>query len=196
MSNRIFVDLPASMTFVRALAFDLNPQSTGDRAANTATPGASYAGIRAARLFGVLTALAACSAEVPEAPSKDGASAPASAATVPARWTGEVTGGYTGNRISFVVADGGSRLEDITFEGHWDCADGIDQTTLGPTGSHPVVGGAIRVDAVEPPDGGATAQRFTMDGAISGTAASGTLRISINALGCDTRVLRWSAAPR
>lgn len=106
-----------------------------------------------------------------------------------------MTGGYQGNRLSFAVAADGSRIQEVTFEGHWDCADGIEATTLGPDGSFPIEGERIEVTSVDPPDGGSTAIRFVLVGEFAGNQAAGTLRVNINALGCDTRELRWTAAP-
>lgn len=147
--------------------------------------------------------LAACGGE--SAPAAESAEAAPVAAAAPAtgatggtsegRWAGEVTGGYKGNRIAFVVADGGARIQDVVFEGHWDCSDGIEMTTQGPSGSHPLEGGRVKLVSVDPEGGGATATRFEMEGQLGGAKAEGTLRINLNALGCDTRVLHWSAAP-
>jgi hypothetical protein len=140
--------------------------------------------------------LAACGGEpAPAAESAEAAAAAATEGKSGGRWTGEVTGGYKGNRISFVVADGGARIQDVAFEGHWDCSDGIEMTTQGPAGSHPVEGGRVKIVSVDPEGGGATATRFEMEGQLGSAKAEGTLRINLNALGCDTRVLHWSAAP-
>ncbi len=130
-----------------------------------------------------------------EAPSSDAPAAPAASAATAGRWSGEATGGYTGNRISFTVAGGGGSISDVMFEGHWDCTDGIESTTSGPSGTHPMEGGRIAVTSVDPPGGGATATRFVMQGQMEPGRASGTLRINLNALGCDTRELKWTAAP-
>jgi hypothetical protein len=155
---------------------------------------------RTALVLAAAAILPACDGDRPDATSQDAANdapaAPASsssAGTRAGRWAGEVTGGYTGNRISFTVSADGARMEDITFEGHWDCEDGIETATLGPTAPAPLAGDTIAVLSVEPEDGGATAQRFDMQGRFAEGRASGTLRINLNALGCDTRVLSWSA---
>ena len=110
-------------------------------------------------------------------------------------WEGEVTGGYQGNRLSFTLSPDASQVEDVTFEGHWDCADGIETTTAGPDGSFPVENGRLEITSVDPPDGGATATRFVLAGQLAEARAEGTVRININALGCDTGELAWSAAP-
>lgn len=124
------------------------------------------------------------------------AEAPAASSGVkPGKWSGAVTGGYKGNRISFVVADGGASVGDVVFEGHWDCSDGIETTTSGPTGSFPLQGSTLAIESVDPPGGGATATRFVLNGQIRADGAEGTLRINLNALGCDTRQLSWTAAP-
>ena len=94
-----------------------------------------------------------------------------------------------------MVSPDGSRVSDVTFEGHWDCSDGIEMTTSGPSGEFPLSGNRIQITSVEPEGGGATATRFVMDGTVEGGRASGTLRINLNALGCDTRQLSWTAAP-
>lgn len=121
--------------------------------------------------------------------------APAGRGSTSSTWEGVVTGGYTGNQLSFVISADRSRVEDIVFQGHWDCADGIETTTSGPSGSFPVDQGRIEITSVDPPDGGATATRFVLTGQLSADRAQGTLRINLNALGCDTRVLSWSATP-
>lgn len=150
-------------------------------------------------------ALAACGGDAPapagDAPagSPDAAPAVAPAADAPrpaaGRWSGEVTGGYKGNQIMFGVSPDGGQISGIAFQGHWDCSDGIEMTTSGPEGAYPVTAGRVKVSSVEPPDGGATAIRFEMEGQMGAASASGTLRINLNALGCDTRVLTWTAAP-
>jgi hypothetical protein len=167
-------------------------------------PASSFRSLRGAVLVAALPLLAACpgGGDAPDPSPRDGAQPqaasplPASASPMtPGRWSGEATGGYTGNRISFTVSADGARMEDITFEGHWDCADGIETATLGPAAAFPLSGDTISVLSVEPENGGATAQRFDMQGRVAEGRASGTVRINLNALGCDTRVLRWTAAP-
>lgn len=144
---------------------------------------------------GAAPAIAADAPSPAVAPAVDVPAAAAASAT-PGRWSGEATGGYKGNRISFVVSDDGSRISDVTFEGHWDCSDGIEMTTSGPTGTHPVQGDRIDITSVEPEGGGATATRFVMVGRMEPARAGGTLRINLNALGCDTRNLQWTATPQ
>lgn len=145
----------------------------------------------------VLVSAIACARDEAPAAATPGTAAPSATTDAPAggSWQGEVTGGYTGNRIAFTLADGGARIADIVFTGHWDCADGIETTTSGPSAAFPVSGGRIAIESAEPPGGGATATRFVMNGQLAGDSASGTLRVNINALGCDTRELSWSAAP-
>ena len=53
----------------------------------------------------------------------------------------------------------------------------------------------LDLTSVDPPDGGATATRFVMAGSFAGPSAEGTLRANLNALGCGTGELRWTAAP-
>ena len=122
-------------------------------------------------------------------------SEPAPSARPAGTWRGEVTGGYTGNTLTFTVAGDGATVADLTFEGHWDCADGIETATLGPTGSFPIEADRLDLTSVDPPDGGATATRFVLAGAFTGARAEGTLRVNLNALGCDTGELSWSATP-
>jgi len=162
-----------------------------------------FRSVRHTLLLAAVPMLAACAGDgdTSDAPAADGvpqasSAAPASSpAAAPGPWSGEVTGGYTGNRISFAVSPDGARMEDITFQGHWDCEDGIESTTLGPTAGFSLAGDTISILSVEPEDGGATAQRFDMQGRFADGRAAGTLRINLNALGCDTRVLSWTAAP-
>ena len=142
--------------------------------------------------------LAGCGGE--SAPATEGGPAAGGAATTSSalatgEWRGEVTGGYQGNTLAFTVDEGGTRASDLTFQGHWDCEDGIEQTTLGPTGSFPIESDRLDVTSVDPPDGGATAIRFVLAGLFTDGRAEGTLRINLNALGCDTGELSWTATP-
>ncbi|MEJ7675429.1 MAG: hypothetical protein WKF59_22645 [Chitinophagaceae bacterium] len=42
-------------------------------------------------------------------------------------------------------------------------------------------------------DGGATAWRFDLEATIEGNTANGKFRMNINALGCNTGTLQWTA---
>ncbi|RTQ53762.1 hypothetical protein EJV47_03235 [Hymenobacter gummosus] len=113
----------------------------------------------------------------------------------PTRWTGPISNGMKGDKISFDVAPDGKTVSNVTFEGYWRCSGKLEQTTAGPEKAFPVQGGKIRGVVVDPPNGGATAWRYELEGDLSKAAAKGTFRMNINALGCDTYKLQWTAAP-
>ena len=130
----------------------------------------------------------AASADAPApaaAPAVD-VPAPAAAGATPGRWSGEATGGYKGNRISFVVSDDGSRISDVTFEGTGTVQRRHRDDHLR---SHRHLPGAGRIGGLTSVDrraAGVTATRFVMEGRMEPARAAGTLRINLNALGCDT----------
>ncbi len=100
-----------------------------------------------------------------------------------------------GDKISFVLSADGKTIKDVTFSGYWRCSGRLEQTTVGPEKGFAVRNGKINGVVVDSPNGGATAWRFELHGALKGKSAVGTFRMNINALGCDTYVLKWTAAP-
>lgn len=117
-------------------------------------------------------------------------------AQAPKKFTGNLTNGMKGDKISFTLAADGKTVEEVTFSGYWRCGGKLEQITVGPDKGFPVKGNTISGVVVEPPAGGATAWRFELNGEIKGKAASGTFRMNINALKCDTYVLKWTAATK
>lgn len=113
----------------------------------------------------------------------------------PTHWTGTVSNGMKGDKISFDVAPDGKTVSNLTFQGYWRCAGKLEQLTAGPKQALPVQSGKIKGVVVDPPGGGASAWRYELNGAIGKTAAKGTFRMNINGLGCDTYLLQWTAAP-
>ena len=85
-------------------------------------------------------------------------------------------------------------IKDFTFTGHWRCSGSTESITAGPEKAFPVNGGVVDVVIADPENGGASAFRFAIKGTIKGAMASGTFRMSINGLSCDTYVLNWTAA--
>ena len=112
------------------------------------------------------------------------------------KFEGTFSNGMKGAKISFVLSADGKKIEDVTFSGYWRCDGKLENTTVGPDGGFPVTKGKIDGVIVEPEDGGATAFRFEMHGTINGNKASGTFRMNINALSCDTYLLNWTAVAK
>jgi hypothetical protein len=108
-------------------------------------------------------------------------------------WVGTISNGYKGDSIRFDISADGKRLENLTFTGYWRCSGGIEQMTMGPEKSFSIKDGKVLGVITEPENGGASAFRFDLNAVISGKSASGTLRINLNALGCDTYQLKWTA---
>lgn len=109
------------------------------------------------------------------------------------KFAGTFSNGYTGGKISFVLSKDGREIKDLTFTGHWRCSGSVEQITAGPEKSLKVVNGLINSTIVEPENGGASAFRFAVNGTIKGSQASGTFRMSITGLSCDTYELKWTA---
>lgn len=113
----------------------------------------------------------------------------------PTHWAGTFSNGMKGAKISFDVAPDGKTVSEVTFQGYWRCSGKLDLTTAGPTHNFAVKNGAFGGVVVDPPAGGATAWRFDVKGTLDQSKASGTFRMNINALGCDSYLLNWTAAP-
>ncbi|WP_423147083.1 hypothetical protein [Rubrolithibacter danxiaensis] len=112
------------------------------------------------------------------------------------KFTGTFSNGYKGAKISFTLSDDKKKMEDVTFDGYWRCGSSIEHITAGPEKSVPVNNGQINGIITEPEGGGSSAFRFEITGAIKGNTASGTFRMSITGLGCDTYELKWTAATK
>ncbi|NDK57735.1 hypothetical protein [Pontibacter fetidus] len=112
------------------------------------------------------------------------------------KFTGVVSNGMKGDKISFILSADGKWVEEFTFNGYWRCDGTLEQVTIGPEKRIPVKNGKISGIVVDPENGGATAWRFDVQGSISGKKASGTFRMNINALRCDSYVLKWTATTK
>ncbi|RYY70157.1 MAG: hypothetical protein EOO13_07440 [Chitinophagaceae bacterium] len=107
---------------------------------------------------------------------------------------GVVSNGMKGDSISFDVSSDGSKMQNFLFKGYWRCSGRLEQqSNAGPQGSFTISNGKVDDHISEPPNGGATAWRYEVKATIAGAGASGTFRMNINALGCDTYVLKWTA---
>lgn len=118
------------------------------------------------------------------------------AAQSPKTFTGNLSNGMKGDKITFILAADGQTVEEVTFSGYWRCGGKLEQITVGPDKGFTVKGNIISGVVVEPPAGGATAWRFELNGEIKGKTASGTFRMNINALNCDTHLLKWTATTK
>jgi hypothetical protein len=110
------------------------------------------------------------------------------------RWTGAVSNGLKGDKISFVVSPDGKSLSELTFDGYWRCSGRVEHQVVGPKDVFPIVNGKVSGVAPDLPTKGTW--RFELSGNFSGkTAANGTFRVATNDPGCDTYQLQWTAAP-
>jgi len=112
------------------------------------------------------------------------------------RYVGPISNGMKGDSIFLVLSEDGKKIEDLTFKGYWRCSGKLEQTTAGPEGTFDVKNGIVNGILVEPPDGGATAWRFELQATIDEAKASGTFRMNINNLGCDTYKLNFTAVAK
>jgi hypothetical protein len=109
---------------------------------------------------------------------------------------GTISNGFKGDKISFTISPDGKILNDLTFNGYWRCSGKLEQTKVGPDKGFPIVNGKVDGFITEPPGGGSTAWRFELKGEIAHGKASGTFRMNINNLGCDTYKLQWTAVKK
>ncbi|RYD86789.1 MAG: hypothetical protein EOP50_21830 [Sphingobacteriales bacterium] len=142
------------------------------------------------RIFAMIPALAllACA---------DGAAERHTFSETPApikRYRGAVSNGMKGDSLFFEISADGRQLQKLTFKGYWRCSGKLEQTTVGPDGRFAIIGGRAKGHLAEPPGGGSTAWRFEIDATINKKTAAGTFRMNINNLGCDTYLLKWTAA--
>ena len=94
------------------------------------------------------------------------------------RWTGAVSNGLKGDKISFVVSPDGKTLSALTFDGHWRCSGRLERQLVEPKDTFPIVNGKVSGGAHDPPTGGSW--RFELQGDFtSKTAAAGTFRMNI-----------------
>lgn len=107
---------------------------------------------------------------------------------------GSFSNGMKGDKISFDISADGKKLMNLTFKGYWRCSGRLESMVAGPKGAFDIVNGKVNGHISEPPNGGSTAWRFDLDATIQGTNASGTFRMNINNLGCDTYKLKWTAS--
>ncbi len=110
---------------------------------------------------------------------------------------GALTGGLKGDSIFFDVSANGKKLENLTFKGYWRCNGKLERlAAVGPDGAFDIVNGIAKGHISEPPDGGSTAWRFDIDATIKGKTATGTFRMNINNLGCNTYLLKFTAVQK
>ena len=107
---------------------------------------------------------------------------------------GALTKGMKGDSIFFDVNSEGTKVENLYFKGYWYCDGKLErQNAAGPEGSFTITDNKVDQHISEPPNGGATAWRFDLTATIDGNNASGTFRMNINNLGCNTGMLSWTA---
>ena len=111
-------------------------------------------------------------------------------------WEGSFTNGMKETTISFDVSDDGTRLENLTFSGYWYCDGRLTRDIMGPEKSFTIQNNKVDGAISEPENGGATATRYELHALFDGSKASGSFRMNINALACDTYVLQWTAAKK
>ncbi len=109
------------------------------------------------------------------------------------QFNGTFSNGYTGAKISFSLSADKKTIKDLTFTGYWRCGGSTEQITAGPEKKIEVKDGVIQAVITEPENGGASAFRFNINGNLKGKSASGTFRMSITGLSCDTYLLKWTA---
>lgn len=113
----------------------------------------------------------------------------------PTHWTGTISNGMKGDRISFDVAPDGKTVSNLTFRGYWRCKGKLEQLTAGPKQTFVLQNGKASGVAIDAPEGSASAWRYEFDGAVNKANAQGTLRLRVNGTSCDTYPLQWTAAP-
>lgn len=110
---------------------------------------------------------------------------------------GALSGGMKGDSIFFDISADGKRLENLMFKGYWYCDGKLTrENAAGPEGFFTLENGKVNSHISEPPNGGATAWRFDLSATVVGKKASGTFRMNINALRCNTGTLSWEAAEK
>lgn len=112
------------------------------------------------------------------------------------KFTGTFSNGYKGATVSFVLSADKKSVSNFTFKGYWRCGGSTEQITAGPAKSFPVINGKIDAAITDPANGGSSAFRFKLNGTVNGNTASGTFRMSITGLSCDTYLLKWTAVAK
>jgi hypothetical protein len=133
-----------------------------------------------------------CNDQSVQKTAKKPASVPSSS-SISGHWNGSFTNGMKQTFISFDVSEDGKELKELTFTGYWRCDGKLDQTTLGPKKTIAITDNKADGVITEPEGGGATAIRYELHASFNGDHAQGSFRMNINALGCDTYKLEWSA---
>lgn len=108
-------------------------------------------------------------------------------------WEGTFSNGMKGAKISFDISKDQKEVKELTFQGYWRCQGKLDLTTLGPKKSFLIQNNKVDGVIVEPEGGGATAIRYELHATINGDKVEGTFRMNLNALGCDTYKLNFTA---
>ena len=111
------------------------------------------------------------------------------------KFAGSFSNGYKGAKLSFVLSADRKTIRDFTFTGYWRCGGSTESIIAGPEKSLPVKNGEVHAVITDPENGGSSAFRFNINGAIKANTASGTFRMSITGLSCDTYLLNWTAKP-
>lgn len=125
--------------------------------------------------------------------SSSSSSSANSSSNISGHWEGSFSNGMKGAKISFDISKDQKELKELTFQGYWRCDGKLDLTTLGPEKSFSIQNNKVDGVIVEPEGGGATAVRFELHATISGDSTTGTFRMNLNALGCDTYKLNFTA---
>jgi len=112
------------------------------------------------------------------------------------KFSGTFSNGYKGCKLSFDLSADKRSISNFTFTGYWRCAGSTEQITAGPKKSFPVVDGKVDAVITDPEKGGSSAFRFKLNGTVTGKTGSGTFRMSITGLSCDTYELKWTAASK
>lgn len=110
---------------------------------------------------------------------------------------GAISNRMKGDSLSFDLSPDGKKVTNLTFNGYWRCSGKLErQPAAGPEGSFDVVNGKVDGHISDPPNGGSTSWRFDLKASIESNKASGTFRMNINNLGCDTYLLKFEAAAK
>jgi hypothetical protein len=112
------------------------------------------------------------------------------------KFTGTFSNGYKGAKLSFILSADKRSISNFTFSGYWRCGGSTENITAGPKRSFPVTNGKVDAVITDPEKGGASAFRFKLNGMVSGATATGSFRMSITGLSCDTYELKWTAASK
>lgn len=108
-----------------------------------------------------------------------------------------ISNGMKGDSLFFTISADRKKLSDLMFKGYWRCSGTLTQErAAGPKGSFDVVNDKIDGVISEPPGGGSTSWRFELHTTLDGNKATGTFRMNINNLGCDSYVLKFEGTGR